>query len=317
MKNNESNIIERSPLVSIALCTYNGEVFLQEQLNSLLNQTYTTIEIIAVDDASTDSTRSILEKKASTDSRLKVFINEKNIGYNKNFEKAISLCSGDFIAISDQDDIWEAEKIGKMMRQWPEGAQFIYSLSGNFTGTDFENRTAAPHVVYTPIDHVLKLVFNSPVHGHACMFKKELVPLCTPFPDNIFYDWWMSMHAAAFGTIGCIPETLTWHRVHDSNSSRNITSIKDKGERNEQLRQQCVYFYETFINKNILIGSQRKLLEEYIAILKKMNGKRFSWPMFIYVLKNRKLIFHYKKQKPFIFISYIKHAYKMAFKGLL
>ena len=170
MKNNESNIIERSPLVSIALCTYNGEVFLQEQLNSLLNQTYTTIEIIAVDDASTDSTRSILEKKASTDSRLKVFINEKNIGYNKNFEKAISLCSGDFIAISDQDDIWEAEKIGKMMRQWPEGAQFIYSLSGNFTGTDFENRTAAPHVVYTPIDHVLKLVFNSPVHGHASMF---------------------------------------------------------------------------------------------------------------------------------------------------
>jgi hypothetical protein len=78
----------------------------------------------------------------------------------------------DFIAIIDRDDIWEAEKIGKMMRQWPEGAQFIYSLSGNFTGTDFENRTAAPHVVYTPIDHVLKLVFNSPVHGHACMFKR-------------------------------------------------------------------------------------------------------------------------------------------------
>ena len=317
MKNKDSYTAEGPSLVSIALCTYNGGAFLQEQLDSLLQQSYTNIEIIAVDDASTDGTRSILEKNASADNRLKVFINEKNIGYNKNFEKAIGLCSGKYIAISDQDDIWDIEKIGKMMRLWPEGAQFIYSLSGSFTGTHFENRTAAPNVVYTPIDHVLKLVFNSPVHGHACMFKKELVPLCTPFPANIFYDWWMSMHAAAFGTIGCIPETLTWHRVHENNSSRNITSISDKEERNEQLRQQCVYFYETFCNKDILTGSQKKLLEEYAAILKKMNGKKFSWPMFIYVLKNRKLIFHYKKQKPFLFFSYMKHAYKMAYKGLL
>lgn len=317
MKINDSHTAEGPSLVSIALCTYNGGAFLQEQLDSLLQQNYTNIEIIAVDDASTDGTWSILEKNASSDNRLKVFINEKNIGYNKNFEKAISLCSGQYIAISDQDDIWERDKIEKMMQQWPDGALFVYSLSGDFYGSDFEGRRPAPRVVYTPINDVHKLVFNSPVHGHACMFIKELFDCCTPFPEAIFYDWWMSMHAAATGTIGCIPETLTWHRVHDNNSSRNITSIKDIAHRNEQLRQQSVYFIETFCKKEILKGEQKKSLLEYAGILKKMNGRDFTWPMFWYVLKNRKLVFHYKKQKPFLFISYIKHAYKMATKGLL
>jgi hypothetical protein len=204
-----------------------------------------------------------------------------------------------------------------MMLQGPVNASFVFSLSCNFTGNNFKDRSLAPDVVYTDINDVHKLVFNSPVHGHACMFKKELALLCTPFPSDIFYDWWMSMHAAATGTVGCIPLTLTWHRVHESNSSRNITSIKDKSQREEQLRKQCVYFIETFCSKGILKPSQKESLLEYAAILKKMDGKKFSWPMFRYVLKNRALVFHYKKQKPFIFISFLKHAFKMGYKGLL
>jgi hypothetical protein len=162
-----------------------------------------------------------------------------------------------------------------------------------------------------------QLVFNSPVHGHACMFKKELLPLCIPFPENIFYDWWMSMHAVLHGTVGCIPQTLTWHRVHQNNSSRNIISIKDKGRRNEQLRRQSVYFIETFFGKNDLKHQQKQSLPEYARIMKQMDGKKFSLKMFLYVLNNRKLIFHYKKQKPFLILSYLKHALKMAYKGLL
>ncbi len=312
-----SHTVNEWPLVSIALCTYNGEQFVQEQLDSLFAQDYPNIEIIAVDDASADNTKRLLEKNANKNSRLKVFINEKNLGYNKNFEKAISLCSADHIAISDQDDIWETNKISMMMQHWPSGSLFVYSLSGNFSGSDFEGRTPAPGVLYSDINDAHQLVFNSPVHGHACMFKKEIAVLSMPFPAGIFYDWWISMHAAATGTIGCIPYTLTWHRKHDDNSSRNITSIKDIDHRNQQLRQQCVHFIETFCSKNILKQSQQQSLLSYAGILKQMDGKKFCWPMLQYVWKNRKRVFHYKKPRPFIFISYLKHSFKMAYKGLL
>lgn len=305
------------PLVSIAMCTYNGEKYLAQQLDSLLAQTWPAVEIIITDDASTDGTVKILQQYAQLHSTIKFFVNEKNIGYNRNFEKAITLCNGEYIAISDQDDIWEADKITVMMQQWPQQSMFIYSLSGNFTDDDFAGRKAAPNVVYTDVSDVHKLVFNSPIHGHACMFKKELMPVCTPFPPDIFYDWWMSMHAAATGTIGCVPQTLTWHRSHSSNSSRNITSIKNEAERNKQLREQSIHFLQSFCNRKIAQPQQEASLLQYASLLEEMDGTSFNWKMFWYILKNRKLVFHYKKPKPFIFISYLKHAIKMARKGLL
>lgn len=204
-----------------------------------------------------------------------------------------------------------------MMKEWPEDSLFIYSLSGNFSNHDFANRKPAPGVIYTHFDDVHKLVFNSPVHGHACMFKKELLALCVPFPADIYYDWWMSMHAASTGYIGCIPKTLTWHRVHNSNSSRQIMSLKNKMKRNEELRMQSIYFIESFCNRKLLKEQQQISLQKYAHLLKTLDGKSFSRNMFMYVLNNRKLIFHYKKPKLFITFSYLKHAYRMAYHGLL
>lgn len=305
------------PLVSIALCTYNGAAYIKQQLDSITDQSYANLEIIVCDDASADDTLKIIEEYQVTEPRIKLFRNEKNIGYNKNFEKAFSLCSGDYIAISDQDDVWEKEKIELMMKNWPSGSLFVYSLSGNFMNDDFTGRTEAPRVRYTAIDDLHKLVFNSPVHGHACMFKKELLQLCMPFPTDIYYDWWMSMHAAAAGTIGCIPLTLTWHRNHSQNSSRTLTTIKDREERDKQLRKQMIHFIETFCHSNRADIKENDSLLTYTGILKRMDGKKFHPDMFFYVLKKRKLIFHYKKNKAFAFLSHLKHAWRMGYRGLL
>lgn len=308
---------DTQPLVSIAICTYNGGLFLREQLDSIIHQTYKQLEIVIVDDGSTDNTTEIIEVYRQQDSRIQFFQNEKNLGYNKNFEKACQLCTGNYIAISDQDDIWEMKKIETIMNAWPAGSLYVYSLSGNFSGNDFAGRTPAPKVRYTDIDDIHKLVFNSPVHGHACMFKKELLAYCIPFPENIFYDWWMSMHAAAIGVIGCIPETLTWHRVHEKNSSRFLMEIKNQEEKDRQLREQMINFIETFCNSTNKAITQKESLLKYSSLLKNMNGRKFSLAMFLYVFKRRKLIFHYKRKKPFLFISELKHAFKMAKRGLL
>jgi glycosyltransferase involved in cell wall biosynthesis len=304
------------PLVSVVMCTYNGERFLRAQIGSILTQTYSNLELLIVDDASTDNTVNILEDYRKQDPRIKYFINEKNLGYNKNFEKAILMASGEYIAACDQDDIWAASKIEIMMNEWPADSLFVYSLSGSFTSDDFENRTDAPRVYYSVIDDVHRLVFNSPVHGHASMFKKELVALCLPFPPDIFYDWWISMHAASTGVIGCVPQTLTWHRVHEQNSSRTLTSIQNKEEREDQLRKQSAYFLKTFFERPVARDEEKRSLLEYASLLKTMDGKKFSSAMFRYVMKNRKIIFHYKK-KPFVFFSHLKHALRMARKGLL
>ncbi|HEX4877382.1 MAG TPA: glycosyltransferase [Chitinophagaceae bacterium] len=305
------------PLVSVALCTYNGAKFIQAQLDSILQQTWNNLEIIISDDGSVDETKAIIDEYSQQDNRIRFFQNQSNLGYNKNFEMAFSHCTGELIAISDQDDIWEKDKIEIMMKNWPAGSLFVYSLSGNFMDNDFDGRTEAPNVRYTNIDNILKLVFNSPVHGHACMFKKELLNRCLPFPENIFYDWWMSMHAAATGVVGCIPQTLTWHRTHSANFSRTLMNIEDREKKDKQLKEQMIHFIETFYQSTTAAAEQRKLLKQYAGILKEMNGRKFSSRMFGYVLRNRKLIFHYKKRKALLFLSEIKHAWRMARRGLL
>src|SRR5579883_1252947 len=116
--------------VSIALCTYNGEKYLPGLLDSLAAQTRKPDEVVICDDASTDSTASLL---SGLDERLgatvRVIGNPSNLGYLKNFEKAIGLCTGDVIATCDQDDIWRPQKIERLVREFeadPE-VDFVFS----------------------------------------------------------------------------------------------------------------------------------------------------------------------------------------------
>src|SRR5579875_1624244 len=103
------------PLVSVVLTTYNGETYLREQLDSILAQTYPNIEVVAVDDRSTDGTANILHEYAAQYPNIKVFVNEVNLGFIKNFEKGCRLSTGEYIALCDQDDYWMPDKIKRKM----------------------------------------------------------------------------------------------------------------------------------------------------------------------------------------------------------
>ena len=96
-------------MISIVMATYNGETYIREQINSILNQTISDFELIICDDCSKDSTVEIIKRYKDKDKRITLVENEKNLGFKKNFEKAISYCKGDFIAFCDQDDIWTEE----------------------------------------------------------------------------------------------------------------------------------------------------------------------------------------------------------------
>lgn len=318
MSINPSSVIQNKdlPLVSVVICTYNGEKFLREQLDSLLAQSYPLLEFIVSDDHSTDKTPTILKEYAEKDGRFRIFLNQNNCGPNKNFEKAIQLANSNYIAICDQDDVWAPDKINIMMSAWQPSTEFMFCLSGKMDERGSKFRRPAPAVFYSDIDKLHSLVFNTPVNGHACIIKKEFAISCMPFPADIYYDWWMSMFAAANGRIICLPQTLCWQRMHGNNFSHQVHNLNDPFEKNRIKRKEWSYFIRQFFSSYRGDPSEKSSLLTYAHLLDKMDGHQFSWTMFIHVLKHRKLIFHFKR-KPLVFISHFKHALRMAKSGVL
>ncbi len=205
-----------NPLVSIALCTYNGERFLSQQLDSLLAQSsYKDIEIIAVDDCSTDNTWSILQEYAGKDERLVPYKNENNLGHTLNFEKAISLCKGEYIALSDQDDIWETDKIASLMENVGD-AVLIYHDSdfideqGQRIGN---NSMASKHRMYHD-ESCLPVILGNNIHGHAMLFAGKLKDHLFPFDKGFSHDWAIAFAAFNLGSVKYLDNILVHYRQH-------------------------------------------------------------------------------------------------------
>src|ERR1700688_2975817 len=101
--------------LSIAMCTCNGVAYLRQQLDSIAGQSRLPNELVVCDDHSTDSSVPIIEQYATTVAfPVRLHVNGQRLGVTKNFEKAISLCKGDLIALADQDDVWFAEKLARL-----------------------------------------------------------------------------------------------------------------------------------------------------------------------------------------------------------
>jgi glycosyltransferase involved in cell wall biosynthesis len=217
---------ENIPLVSIALCIYNGEKFMREQLDTLVNQTYPNIEIIAVDDRSTDSSLLILQEYAGKYPFFSYVENEVNLGYVKNFEKAISLCKGEFIALSDQDDIWDLNKI-KLQVEAIGDSQLVYHDStlidekGKPTGKKMSDIIN----LYEGDNPKIFLFFNC-ISGHSCMIRRDLLPWALPFNKDFFHDQWLAYVAANVGKIEVIRESLVQYRQHNTSSTDILNKRK-------------------------------------------------------------------------------------------
>jgi glycosyltransferase involved in cell wall biosynthesis len=301
--------------ISVVMCTYNGEKYLGQQIESIIKQSFPFTELIISDDGSLDGTLEIINQYAEKDSRIKLLAFGSHLGPNRNFEKALSAANSEYLAPSDQDDEWHPKKLELMMKNWKNETQIMFSLPGQMnSGGSIRKQASRAH--YHDIDNAHSLVFNTPVNGHALLLKRDLLSLCTPFPTDIFWDWWLTMHAVSYGVIGCVNMTLTWQRIHESNHSRNIHVIKDKPERDTARRKQWAYFIESFYEKQGGKPAERESLLEYATLLAKMDGKHFSRPMFSYIMRHRHEVFHYKT-KELSYFSHLKHALRLARCGVL
>jgi glycosyltransferase involved in cell wall biosynthesis len=220
------------PLISVALCTYNGEKFLIEQLDSLVYQTYKNLEIIVVDDCSSDRTINILNTYAVKYPFIKVYSNEVNLGYIKNFEKAILLCNGDFIALSDQDDIWDLNKITSQYNAIGDSMLIYHDSDFVDDAGKTLNKKMSDVVNMYEGDSFKPFMFFNCVSGHACLIKKELVSYCMPFPKTLFHDHWLAYTATNIGSIKYLNYALVKYRQHDS-SDTNILKLERKEVKKE------------------------------------------------------------------------------------
>jgi len=213
-------------LVSVVMATFNGEKYLREQLDSILDQDYRHLEVIVVDDASTDSTVSILEEYSQRDKRLSYTCVEKNAGASASFELALGLAKGNFIAFSDQDDIFDGQKISVMVaalkanpsRDMVASDLSLIDAEGNIIADSMWQHQQLRVKEGKPFKQLLYMNF---VTGCAMMIRRRLLKIALPFPaDCMVHDWWLAVVSCSGrgGGLALVKQPLTLYRQHGANS---------------------------------------------------------------------------------------------------
>ena len=174
------------------MCTYNGEQYLREQMDSLLAQTYPIAEIIVQDDGSSDGTMAILEQYAAANHIITILSNQGEHGVNNNFFSAMSRVSSDFIAISDQDDIWEPDKIEKQIAAI--GDKLLCTCRSKPFSMD---GTAVNYDPRTPNFELPRMLYTS-IAGHTMLINRRLLDM---IPEQskvgrLYYDVFLADRVA-------------------------------------------------------------------------------------------------------------------------
>jgi len=215
--------------ISVALCSYNGEKYILEQLKSIAAQSRLPNEIVICDDNSTDKTAKIVDSfSAHAPFPIHFFENRKNLGSTKNFEKAISLCNGDIIVLADQDDFWKPKKIAEIMSIFesePEvGAVFtdadvvdesLQPLGYSLWETRDFDRTDQTYVKKKK--DILPLIFkhhDNLVTGATMAFRSDYRKLILPIDLDWVHDGWIALLIAAVSDIDIVQEPLIKYRQH-------------------------------------------------------------------------------------------------------
>lgn len=219
--------------ISVAMATFAGERFISQQLDSILCQSLMPDEIIICDDSRNEKTYKAIENIiAQHPNTIKYFKNETQLGVSKNFEKAISLSSGDIIFLSDQDDVWRQDKIAQLASL----VKASPNCGGAFCDSELVNEELKPlgvthwslrgfqtnDMLSCPLGGMLEFFLKRvPAAGHNIAFKSKFKEILLPFPDlEECHDTWIGLVIVATTGWGFTSDTLTKFRQHENNVSQ-------------------------------------------------------------------------------------------------
>jgi glycosyltransferase involved in cell wall biosynthesis len=211
--------------ISVALCTYNGARFLEEQLASLQVQQRCPDELVVCDDRSTDNSVQLLEAFARTAPfPVRIHVNPVNLGSTMNFDRAMRLCAGSLIALCDQDDIWHPTRLSKCAGVFHDdpalgltfsNGQLIDESGAPLPGLLWDKFTFAP-AIRERIRHgdMLPLVRYRFVTGATIMFRAQLREYICPAAGEWLHDGWIAACAACLAGVRFLDEPLIRYRIH-------------------------------------------------------------------------------------------------------
>lgn len=218
-------------MLSIAMCTYNGERYLPEQLESIWEQTVPVDELVVVDDGSTDSTMEILQAEVLAHPCMRVVQNSTSRGACRNFEYAISLCTGDYIACADQDDVWLPDKLERLLQALQNVERERGTAEPILVHSDLRVVDSALHTIsdsFMASQHLLPiptecewqiLAVSNYVTGCAMMFNRALRDRALPFGEHaIMHDYYLALLASLAGTIRYVDSATILYRQHGHNT---------------------------------------------------------------------------------------------------
>lgn len=296
------------PLVSVVLCTYNGERFLKNQLDSLVGQSYARVEIIIVDDCSTDGSFDIASSYGEKYAHIRLYQNPKNIGYVKNFEKAITMCEGEYIALCDQDDVWDREKIHELMNQVKSDVLIYHDSQFIDEEGQVLSKKLSDVVNLYAGDKPEAFVFFNCISSHAVMFKRELIDHLLPFPPFGFHDAWIGYVACNLGHISFVNRCLVQYRQHQ-NSATDI--LKRKGQTAKPKRATR---YENNLNfikscSELPVNKRPEIIGELYRLYRERGKNGFSFSLMLFFLRYYRTLFFIYKKSFFSKINFIlKHS---------
>ncbi len=220
--------------ISVALAAYNGEKFIREQLESVLSQLSNDDEVIISDDFPEGETRKIVEEMAENDGRIKYFKGPGK-GVIANFENAISLCTGDYIFLCDQDDVWLPDKVESVRAELDKGVTLVLhdcmvtDENLKITQTSFFNFHG------TKIGYVNNIIKNC-FMGCCMAFNADLKKVILPFPDNLpMHDQWIGLAAVKTGKVKKLDKPLLLYRRHGGNVTGGKSKLIPKLKRRKNI----------------------------------------------------------------------------------
>lgn len=284
--------------IDVLMATYNGEKYIKEQIESILNQTYKNINLIISDDKSNDRTPEILQELAKKDSRITVYIQKENLGYVKNFEFLLNKVESNYYMLSDQDDVWLPEKIEKSMEKLKqENADFVF---GDLEVVDENLKTIYPSFCdFMLLSRKINKTINTSkinylyncVTGCTILSKKEYIKEILPIPQNskyVIHDYWMGLVLSFKGKLAFIPEKYIKYRQHGNNQI-GTDKISHKFKKLDQVRELFINVkldvFETYVKNNSKFPKDLQelnvqALEYYKMLPNKQNFNFKKWDVF-------------------------------------
>jgi len=263
--------------IDILMATYNGEKYLKAQIDSILNQSFSDFRLLISDDVSTDKTREILDEYVKKDKRIVVFLQKKNLGVVQNFEFLMKKVENEYFMFSDQDDIWQKDKIKNSIDKMQEtDADLVYTdlqvVSGNLNSLNVLSNSFWKLKKFDKkvkkYNNFVSLYLNNYITGCTMLVKSEWLDKILPLPKKsefILHDYWTALVVSQFGKMIYIEEPQVRYRQHADNnvgSKRKSDEINNFDTMRELFIEVKRDHFKTFMQNEDIFDDEIKKLNK-------------------------------------------------------